>query len=68
MKEVYTTGEAARICRISQNTIIRCFDAGELKGFRVPMTKYRRIPKNYLISFMKTNNLPQKWIDEVLES
>ena len=36
MKTVFTTGEAADICKVSQQTIIRCFDAGRLKGFRVP--------------------------------
>ena len=33
---VFTTGEAAKICKVSQQTIIRCFDNGQgLKGFRV---------------------------------
>ena len=36
MKTVFTTGEAAKICKVSQQTIIRCFDSGQLKGFRVP--------------------------------
>ena len=36
MKTVFTTGEAAKICKVSQQTIIRCFDNGQLKGFRVP--------------------------------
>ena len=25
-KQVFTTGEAARLCNLSQQTIIRCFD------------------------------------------
>ncbi|MDP6379996.1 MAG: regulator, partial [Phycisphaerae bacterium] len=32
MKEIYSTGEAAKICKVSQQTIIRCFDSGKLKG------------------------------------
>jgi len=36
MKDLYTTGEAADVCNVSQQTIIRCFDAGRLEGFRVP--------------------------------
>ena len=36
LKQVFTTGEAAEICKVSQQTIIRCFDSGRLKGFRVP--------------------------------
>ncbi len=56
-KEVYTTGEAAKICRVSQQTIIRCFDEGRLKGFKVPGSRFRRIPKKYLIAFMKEYGL-----------
>ena len=35
-KQVFTTGEAAELCKVSQQTIIRCFDRGRLTGFRVP--------------------------------
>ena len=31
-KQVYTTGEAADICKISQQTIIRCFDRASSRG------------------------------------
>src|SRR5262245_34637440 len=58
MKTVYTTGEAARICKVSQQTIIRCFDSGQLKGFRVPGSKFRRIPRDVLYKFMKENGIP----------
>ena len=47
MKTVFTTGEAAKICKVSQQTIIRCFDNGQLKGFRVPGSRFRRIPQFY---------------------
>jgi two-component system response regulator RpaA len=58
MKDLYTTGEAADVCKISQQTVIRCFDAGRLEGFRVPGSKFRRIPRQSLIKFMKENNIP----------
>jgi excisionase family DNA binding protein len=58
MKTVFTTGEAADICKVSQQTIIRCFDSGRLKGFRVPGSRFRRIPRDALIAFMKDNNIP----------
>ena len=57
-KTVFTTGEAAKICKVSQQTIIRCFDNGSLKGFRVPGSKFRRIPREHLYMFMKDNNIP----------
>ncbi len=57
-KTVFTTGEAAKICKVSQQTIIRCFDNGSLKGFRVPGSRFRRIPREQLFSFMKENGIP----------
>jgi excisionase family DNA binding protein len=57
-KTVFTTGEAAKICKVSQQTIIRCFDSGQLKGFRVPGSRFRRIPRDQLYSFMKDNGIP----------
>ena len=57
-KSVFTTGEAAKICKVSQQTIIRCFDSGQLKGFRVPGSRFRRIPRDQLFSFMKDNGIP----------
>jgi len=58
MKDVYSTGEAAKICRVSQQTIIRCFDAGKLEGFYVPGSRFRRIPRESLIKFMRENDIP----------
>ena len=63
MKELFTTGEAAEICKVSQQTIIRCFDSGRLEGFRVPGSKFRRIPRQSLIRFMKENGIPLDNID-----
>ena len=58
IKTVFTTGEAAKICKVSQQTIIRCFDSGQLKGFRVPGSRFRRIPREQLFAFMKDNSIP----------
>ncbi|WP_460165789.1 response regulator [Thermostilla marina] len=57
-KTVFTTGEAAKICKVSQQTIIRCFDSGQLKGFRVPGSRFRRIPRDQLYQFMRDNGIP----------
>ncbi|HDZ20772.1 MAG TPA: response regulator [Phycisphaerae bacterium] len=62
-KAVYTTGEAAQICNLSQQTIIRCFDSGQLEGFRVPGSKFRRIPRDSLITFMRANKIPLDQIE-----
>jgi len=58
VKELYTTGEAAEVCSVSQQTIIRCFDSGRLEGFRIPGSRFRRIPRESLIRFMKDNDIP----------
>jgi len=58
MKDLFTTGEAAEICKVSQQTIIRCFDAGRLEGFRVPGSRFRRIPRQSLVKFMQENKIP----------
>ena len=63
MKSVYTTGEVAQICKVSQQTVIRCFDSGRLKGFRVPGSRFRRIPRESLIRFMKENDIPLDQLD-----
>lgn len=63
MKDLFTTGEAAEICRVSQQTIIRCFDSGRLRGFRVPGSKFRRIPRQNLVKFMRDNSIPLDNLD-----
>jgi excisionase family DNA binding protein len=56
-KQVFTTGEAAKICNVSQQTIIRCFDSGRLSGFKVPGSRFRRIPRPELVRFMQQNGM-----------
>lgn len=62
-KKIFTTGEAAELCKVSQQTIIRCFDSGRLQGFRVPGSKFRRIPRDELIRFMQANGIPTDALD-----
>ncbi len=57
-KKIFTTGEAAVLCKVSQQTIIRCFDKGQLTGFRVPGSRFRRIPREDLLDFMERNGIP----------
>ncbi len=63
MKSVFTTGEAAEVCKVSQQTIIRCFDSGRLRGFRVPGSRFRRIPREALVAFMRDNGIPPDALD-----
>src|SRR5262249_24900352 len=63
VKDVFSTGEVADICSVSQQTVIRCFDEGKLDGFRVPGSKFRRIPRESLIRFMKEHRIPLDRLD-----
>ncbi|MBN1347458.1 MAG: response regulator [Phycisphaerae bacterium] len=62
-KSVFSTGEVAQICKVSQQTVIRCFDSGRLNGFRVPGSRFRRITREGLIQFMKENGIPLDQLD-----
>jgi excisionase family DNA binding protein len=57
-KNVLTTGDVAKICNVAPRTVSKWFDTGQLKGYRIPGSKDRRIPLNELIRFMKTHNIP----------
>ncbi|MBO6514194.1 MAG: response regulator [Phycisphaerales bacterium] len=63
-KKVFTTGEAAQVCKVSQQTIIRCFDSGRLNGFRVPGSRFRRIPREELLRFMQANEIPVSILED----
>ncbi len=62
-KQVFTTGEAARICRLSLQTIIRYFDNGRLKGFRVPGSSDRRILRGDVLQLMRRRRIPTSIAD-----
>jgi len=57
-KNVLTTGDVAKICNVAPRTVSKWFDNGQLKGYRIPGSRDRRIPVNELIRFMKQNNMP----------
>lgn len=57
-KNVLTTGDVAKICNVAPRTVSKWFDSGQLKGYRIPGSKDRRIPLNELVRFMKAHNMP----------
>jgi len=57
-KDVLTTGQVAQICNVAPRTVTKWFDSGQLKGYRIPGSRDRRIPTNELIRFMKAHNIP----------
>ena len=57
-KDVLTTGQVAQICNVAPRTVTKWFDSGQLKGYRIPGSRDRRIPTNELIRFMKAHHIP----------
>ena len=62
-KTVLTTGDVARICCVAPRTVSKWFDSGQLRGYRIPGSKDRRIPMDQLIRFMHANNMPLDALD-----
>ena len=63
MKEVFTTGEVARICGVAPRTVSKWFDTGHLRGFKIPGSRDRRIPRESLVRFMRAHDIPLKGLD-----
>jgi len=57
-KDVLTTGEVAKICNVASRTVSKWFDSGQLRGYRIPGSKDRRIPVSNLVKFMKSHGIP----------
>ncbi|MBN1787329.1 MAG: helix-turn-helix domain-containing protein [Sedimentisphaerales bacterium] len=57
-KDILTTGQVAQICKVAPRTVTKWFDTGQLKGYRIPGGRDRRIPASELIRFMKSHNMP----------
>jgi len=57
-KDVLTTGQVARICHVAPRTVSKWFDSGQLRGYRIPGSKDRRIPIEQLLRFMHAHGMP----------
>ena len=62
-KDVFTTGEVARLCHVAPRTVSKWFDTGQLKGYRIPGSKDRRIPRDQLLRFMRAHGMPIQGLD-----
>ncbi len=64
MKKVFTTGQVAKICQVAPRTVSKWFDSGKLRGYRIPGSQDRRIPRDQLIRFLKENGMPLGALEE----
>ncbi len=58
MKMIFTTGQVAKICKVAPRTVSKWFDSGRLRGYRIPGSQDRRIPRDHLIRFLKEHGMP----------
>ncbi|MEZ6194449.1 MAG: response regulator [Planctomycetota bacterium] len=58
MKDVYTTGQVAKICKVTIRTVIKWFESGKLEGYKIPASKDRRIPREALLKFLREHRIP----------
>lgn len=58
LKDALTTGEVAKVCSVAPRTVSKWVDSGMLRGYRVPGSRDRRIPKRCLLAFMQQHGMP----------
>jgi excisionase family DNA binding protein len=64
MRKVFTTGQVAKICKVAPRTVSKWFDSGRLRGYRIPGSQDRRIPREHLIRFLKEHGMPLGELEE----
>jgi len=64
MRKVFTTGQVAKICKVAPRTVSKWFDSGRLRGYRIPGSQDRRIPRESLIRFLKEHGMPLGELEE----
>ena len=58
MRKVFPTGQVAKICKVAPRTVSKWFDSGRLRGYRIPGSQDRRIPREHLVRFLKEHGMP----------
>ncbi len=64
MKTIFTTGQVAKICKVAPRTVSKWFDSGRLRGYRIPGSQDRRIPREHLIRFLKEHGMPLNELED----
>jgi excisionase family DNA binding protein len=58
-RRVYTTGQVAKICSVAPRTVSKWFDSGKLKGYRIPGSQDRRVPRWALLEFLRESKMEE---------
>lgn len=54
---VLTTGQVAHLCAVAPRTVSKWFDSGRLRGYRIPGSHDRRIPRAELVAFLREHGM-----------
>lgn len=57
VQNIFTTGQVAKICNVFPRTVCKWFDSGRLRGYRIPGSQDRRIPREHLLRFLREHGL-----------
>lgn len=57
--KAFTTGQVASICDVAPRTVSTWVDTGILKGYRLPGSRHRRIPRDALIAFVQAHTMDE---------
>lgn len=57
-KDVLTTGDVARLCRVTIRTVIKWYEEGRLEGYRLPGSRDRRFTRAAVERFLRDSGLP----------
>ena len=63
-KDVLTTGDVARLCRVTIRTVIKWFETGRLEGYRLPGSRDRRFTRASVQRFLRENDMPLSLLEE----
>ena len=55
--DIFTTGYIAKMIGVAPRTVSKWFDSGRLKGYRIPGSNDRRIPRAHLAEFLAANDM-----------
>lgn len=62
--KVFTIGQVAKVCKVAPRTVSNWFDSGRLKGYRIPGSQDRRIPREYLIKFLNEHGMQTHMVEQ----
>jgi tetratricopeptide (TPR) repeat protein len=61
--DIFTTGQVAKICKVSPRTVNKWFDSGRLRGHRTTESPIRRVPRANLVQFLQEQGMPLGELD-----